>query len=248
MRRVFTMTRERWTVAAIVITLLVIAAVAGAVILALQGSRGKPQMTARQKQTQRTERQATAPKTQPAPKPAPAPQAQPGGQQPSGTTPQQPAGGTQPSQQPPQQPQPRQTQPPVVVTPPSGQGAGPGAQTGTQGQAGQQAARQSLPPEIAKLTAGGKPGVMEFTAQWCEPCRGMKSIVDKIKSDYRGRLNVMTVDIDQNPDLTQKYNVTAVPVLLFYDKNGKQVTRHEGYLPSDEFRTQLSQMGVRPAS
>lgn len=226
MRRVFTMTRERWTVAAIVITLLVIAAVAGAVILALQGSRGKPQTTARQQQTQR-ERQATAPKTQPAPKPAPAPQVQPGGQQPS---------------------QPRQTQPPVVVTPPSGQGAGPGAQPGAQGQAGQQAARRSLPPEITKLTAGGRPGVMEFTAQWCEPCRGMKNIVDKIKSDYRGRLNVMTVDIDQNPDLTQKYNVTAVPVLLFYDKNGKQVTRHEGYLPSDEFRTQLSQMGVKPAS
>lgn len=89
------------------------------------------------------------------------------------------------------------------------------------------------------LVSNGMPTIVDFTATWCPPCRKMKPIFHKLASEFRGEINFVSIDIDENPELAEKYQVQAVPTFVFLDEEGNEGNRITGYVSEEELRNEL---------
>lgn len=79
------------------------------------------------------------------------------------------------------------------------------------------------------------PVVVEFAAGWCEPCRHLQPILERLAREYAGRFILVKVDIDQNPYLAMSLAVEVVPTVMAF-KDGHVVGRFHGALPEEEVR------------
>jgi thioredoxin len=68
---------------------------------------------------------------------------------------------------------------------------------------------------------GNKPAIIDFYADWCEPCRQLSPLVEEIAEEYSGKINVYKVDTEKEGLLTQKLGITGLPTLLFVPAKGK---------------------------
>lgn len=79
------------------------------------------------------------------------------------------------------------------------------------------------------LEADG-PVLVDFTATWCAPCRAINPTVEALATEYKGRLKVAKLDIDDNQETAQLYGIRSVPTLLVF-KQGKVVGQIVGAVP-----------------
>jgi thioredoxin 1 len=70
--------------------------------------------------------------------------------------------------------------------------------------------------------------LVDFWAEWCSPCKMVAPIVKQIAEEYDGRLRVVKVDADANPDLITQYSVMGIPTLMLM-KDGEAVDRITGF-------------------
>ena len=76
---------------------------------------------------------------------------------------------------------------------------------------------ENFEAEVAQSTV---PVLVDFWAQWCPPCRMLSPVVDEIASEKAGSAKVVKVNVDDNPELTRRFKVQSIPLLLFF-KNGE---------------------------
>lgn len=76
------------------------------------------------------------------------------------------------------------------------------------------------------------PVLVDFTAVWCGPCKMLEPVVSRIAQNWAEKVKVVKLDIDENVDLTTRYQVMGVPTLMLFIK-GKPVERITGYQPLD---------------
>jgi len=100
----------------------------------------------------------------------------------------------------------------------------------------------SLP--LREALANGKPTLAEFGRGVCIPCKEMKPILEKLAVQYKGKLNVVIVEIDDNMDLTQQYGIMAIPTQVIFDQYGREITRHTGFWAREQILSQLWMMGI----
>ena len=78
-----------------------------------------------------------------------------------------------------------------------------------------------------EVTRSELPVVVDFWAEWCGPCKMIAPLLDEIATEKAGSVKIGKVDIDKNQSLSFKYNVRAIPTLLFF-KNGQVVDQVTG--------------------
>lgn len=80
-----------------------------------------------------------------------------------------------------------------------------------------------------ELIASSTPVIIDFSAEWCVPCKKITPILSQLVDDLDEEITIIKIDIDKNPALRKKYNITAVPTLIAF-KKGKQKWRHTGMI------------------
>lgn len=91
----------------------------------------------------------------------------------------------------------------------------------------------------------GKPTVLDLGAGTCVPCKMMKPIFEELGKEYQGRANIILLEISENRDLATKYRVRVIPTQIFFDKNGNENWRHEGFLAKEEIVKKLKELGAK---
>lgn len=71
--------------------------------------------------------------------------------------------------------------------------------------------------------------MVDLGAKSCIPCKMMMPIMDEVEKEYSGKAAVIFIDVWENPDQSKKYGLRAIPTQIFYDRQGKEVFRHEGF-------------------
>ena len=73
----------------------------------------------------------------------------------------------------------------------------------------------------------------DFFADWCEPCKVLDEILDKVNALTNEKIFIEKINVDESKKLSESFQVLSVPVLIFF-KNGKQVWRMNGFLTAPE--------------
>jgi thioredoxin 1 len=80
--------------------------------------------------------------------------------------------------------------------------------------------------------------LVDFWAVWCGPCRMVAPIVDEISKEYEGKLKVMKLNTDENPDVAGKYRIMGIPTLMFF-KGGQTVDQVVGAVPKAQLKSKV---------
>lgn len=90
------------------------------------------------------------------------------------------------------------------------------------------------------VEAGEQLAVVDFWAEWCEPCRTMSAFVTFLAADFAGRLLVAALDVDENPATAERYQILGLPTLLVL-RQGIEVDRIVGLVPYEELKRRIEQ-------
>ena len=79
-------------------------------------------------------------------------------------------------------------------------------------------------------TAAARLRLVDIGADKCIPCRAMAPILEELRVEHAKRLEVIFVDVWKNPAAGESYGVEIIPTQIFYDRSGREVWRHQGFL------------------
>jgi thioredoxin 1 len=80
--------------------------------------------------------------------------------------------------------------------------------------------------------------MVDFWAAWCGPCQMIAPVVEELATEYSGRLKVVKLNTDENPDIASKYQVMGIPTLMFF-KGGQVIDRIVGAASKKQFKEKI---------
>ena len=85
-----------------------------------------------------------------------------------------------------------------------------------------------------------KPIMVDFWAEWCGPCRAVSPILDKIAEENSDKLDIVKLNVDDNPETAMKYGITSIPAMFVFEK-GEVVKRVIGAKPKPALEADLAE-------
>jgi thioredoxin 1 len=73
----------------------------------------------------------------------------------------------------------------------------------------------------------------------------MAPIIEKLKKEYNGKADIIFIDVWKDPKQGQRFKISSIPTQIFFDKDGKEVWRHVGFLKEDAIVAKLKELGVK---
>lgn len=90
----------------------------------------------------------------------------------------------------------------------------------------------------------GKLVMLEVESVDCVPCQKMKPVIEKLRTTYKGRLEVVFVDFQKDRDISWRFGVVVIPTQVFLDRNGREFHRHNGFYDYWEIFDVLKEGGL----
>ena len=90
----------------------------------------------------------------------------------------------------------------------------------------------------------GKIVIIEIGAVGCVGCDEMEPVINKLRTDYKDKLEVLSIDVRQDPESPRLLGARTIPTQIFMDKNGKEFHRHMGFYSYEKIATVLKKMGL----
>ncbi|MBF0586667.1 thioredoxin [Prosthecochloris sp. N3] len=89
------------------------------------------------------------------------------------------------------------------------------------------------------ISQASSPVFVDFYADWCGPCRSIAPTVKKLAEEFSGRLTVVKINVDKQPDVAARFQVQGIPALLLFS-GGSVVWRSSGALPYQALKTEIT--------
>ena len=93
----------------------------------------------------------------------------------------------------------------------------------------------------AEVVKSPVPVIADFWAEWCGPCRMISPILKELAKEYKDKLRIAKINVDQEPDLATQFNIVSIPTLLFFNK-GQVVKQQVGAVPRQALEKILKEM------
>ena len=88
------------------------------------------------------------------------------------------------------------------------------------------------------------PRLVDVGAGKCIPCKAMAPILDRLRVEYAGRMEVVFVDVWKDPVAAEPYRIRMIPTQIFYGADGRELARHQGFMSREEILAQWKAVGV----
>jgi thioredoxin 1 len=89
------------------------------------------------------------------------------------------------------------------------------------------------------------PKLLDFGRGICIPCKKMAPILQELSEEYKDRVIIKIIEIDQEKELTRVNQIRLIPTQIFFDSKNKEVFRHEGFMYKEEIKKVFEKMGVQ---
>ena len=99
------------------------------------------------------------------------------------------------------------------------------------------------PPATAP--SSGLPRLVELGAGKCQACKAMAPIIEQLRKEYAGKIEVESVDVMENRERARQIDFSLIPSQVFFNAAGKELWRHEGFMPKDQIEAKFKELGMK---
>ena len=98
--------------------------------------------------------------------------------------------------------------------------------------------------DLASIPAPGQVTMVELGSRKCVPCKMMAPIIEKLQKEYEGRASIVFIDVREHREQANRFGIRAIPTQIFYDKEGKEASRHVGFMDKKSIVATFEKLGV----
>lgn len=98
----------------------------------------------------------------------------------------------------------------------------------------EQVKNEEMVTNPASIQKTNLPRLVDLGADKCIPCKMMAPILEELREEYAGRLEVIFIDVWKEPEAGDYYGVRLIPTQIFFDPSGKELFRHEGFMSKED--------------
>ncbi len=103
----------------------------------------------------------------------------------------------------------------------------------------------SATEKTVQVPVPGMVTVVELGAKKCIPCKMMAPIIEELENEYKDRAAIVFIDVWENPDEAREFGIRSIPTQVFFNADGEEAFRHEGFFDKKSMVGELQKLGLK---